>query len=148
VWNPVLGQLEKDGHVVTSSADTAKAGKPTYDLSAATASFAKANPAFMTQWAKAEDYAVQMIKDKPDKAAESIAIQMGVSPKDVTDLFSGYLYLPASEQATPQWLGGKVAKDLATTADFLLAQGAIKGVNSQQVYDAGVDPAPASSVAQ
>ncbi|MGN6574176.1 MAG: taurine ABC transporter substrate-binding protein [Nocardioides sp.] len=148
VWNPVLGELEKDGSQIYSSADTAEAGKPTYDLSAATADFAEANPDFMKQWAKAQDYAVQQIKDDPDKAAESIAIQMGISPKDVSDLFGGYIYLPASEQASSDWLDGKVAQDLITTAGFLLEQGSIKGVSSEQTYRDGVDPGPAQSVAE
>ena len=32
VWDPTLTQLEKDGKIILSSADTAEAGKPTYDL--------------------------------------------------------------------------------------------------------------------
>jgi taurine transport system substrate-binding protein len=148
VWNPVLGQLEEDGSQIYSSADTAEAGKPTYDLSAATAEFEEANPDFMTQWARAQDYAVKQIKNEPDKAAESIAIQMGISPKDVSDLFGGYIYLPASEQASADWLDGKVAQDLITTAGFLLEQGSIKGVSPDQTYRDGVDAGPAKSVTE
>lgn len=147
VWNPVLGQLLADGGTqVYSSKDTAEAGKPTYDLSAATSEFADANPEFMTQWAKAQDYAVQLIEDDPDAASESIAIQMGVSPNEVSDLFAGYIYLPAAEQASADWLDGKVASDLQTTADFLLEQGSITGVSPADAYGAGVDPGPAQSV--
>ena len=32
----------------------------------------------MTQWAKAQDYGVKMINDDPEKAAESIAVELGV----------------------------------------------------------------------
>jgi taurine transport system substrate-binding protein len=148
VWNPVLGQLEKDGNQIYSSADTAEAGKPTYDHSAATAKFEEANSDFMEQWARAQDYAVKQIKNEPDKAAESIAIQMGISPKDVSDLFGGYIYLPASEQASADWLDGKVAQDLVTTAGFLLEQGSIKGVSPDQTYRDGVDAGPAKSVTE
>ena len=146
VWNPVLGQLEEDGTQIYSSADTAEAGKPTYDLSAATTEFADANPEFMSQWAKAQDYAVRLIEDDPDAASESIAIQMGVSPSEVSDLFAGYIYLPAADQASADWLDGKVAQDLMTTADFLLQQGSIDGVSPEGAYRQGVDPAPAASV--
>lgn len=148
IWNPVLGELQQSGQQIYSSADTAKAGKPTYDLSAATVAFADDNPEFMKQWATAQDYAVQMIADDPEAAAESIAIQMGVSPNEVSDLFSGYEYLPAKEQATDDWLAAKVAKDLRTTAGFLLEQGAIEGVSSESTYRAGVDPGPASTVGE
>jgi taurine transport system substrate-binding protein len=146
IWNPVLGQLLADGTAIYSSADTAEAGKPTYDLSAATTAFAEENPEFMTQWARAQDYAVQQILDDPDQASESIAIQMGISPQEAGDQLSGYIYLPATEQATEDWLGGKLAEDLITTAGFLKEQGSIDGVSPEQAYMDAVDAGPASSV--
>lgn len=146
IWNPVLGQLLAHGKAIYSSADTAKAGKPTYDLSAATASFADKNAGFMSQWARAEDYAVHQILTKPDKASESIAIQMGISPKEAGDQLSGYLYLPATDQASDKWLGGKLAEDLITTARFLKQQGSIDAVSPEQTYRAAVDAGPAASV--
>src|SRR3954452_5024331 len=143
VWDPVLTELKKSGHVVLSSEDTAKAGRPTYDLGTASNAFMQKNPEFMTQWAKAEDYADKMIKDDPDKAAESIAAELGVSTAAAKELFAGYEYLPAAQQAEPTHLGGQMGKDLYTTAKFLLGQGAIKQVASPQVYADGVDPTPA-----
>ena len=130
VWEPVLSELKKTGHVVLSSEDTAKAGKPTYDLGTASNAFVKQNPEFMTQWAKVEDYAVKMIKDDPDKAAESVAAELSVSKDEAKKLFAGYQYLTAAEQADKDHLGGKMATDLHTTAKFLLGQGAIKAVAS------------------
>lgn len=146
IWNPVLGELQQTGTQIYSSADTADAGKPTYDLSAATETFAEQNPEFMTQWATAQDYAVELITNEPEQAAESIAIQMGISPNEVSDLFAGYIYLPAEEQATRDWLDGKVAQDLMTTAGFLLEQGAIEGVSAEEAYRDAVDAGPATSV--
>ncbi len=148
VWDPVLSQLKKTGHVVLSSEDTAKAGKPTYDLGTASNSFISKNPDFMTQWAKAEDYADKMIQSDPDKAAESIAAELGVSKADAKKLFVGYQYLPAAQQADPDHLGAKMGKDLHTTAQFLLSQGAIKEVGSPQAYADGVDAKPAESAAK
>jgi taurine transport system substrate-binding protein len=146
IWNPVLGQLLEDGTAIYSSADTAEAGRPTYDLSAATASFVEENPEFMTQWATAQDYAVQMILDEPDTASESIAIQMGISPAEAGDQLSGYIYLPATEQASDEWLGGKLADDLIATAGFLVEQGSVDGASPEQAYRDAVDPGPAGSV--
>jgi taurine transport system substrate-binding protein len=148
VWDPVLTQLKKTGHVVLSSEDTAKAGKPTYDLGTASNDFTQKNAEFMTQWAKAEDYAVKMIQDDPDKAAESIAAELSVSKDDAKTLFAGYQYLPAAQQAQPDHLGGQMAKDLQTTAKFLLGQGSIKEVAAPQVYADGVDATPAQEAAK
>ena len=147
IWNPVQSQLlDKGGKRIYSSADTAKAGKPTFDLSAATSELVSGNPAFMAQWAKAEDAAVKMIKDQPKDAADSMGIQMGSSPKDVASQFDGYTYLTAQEQAQPDYLGGKLGLDLITTADFLLSQGSIDSLAPKASYTSAVDPAPAKTV--
>jgi taurine transport system substrate-binding protein len=149
VWDPTLSELlASDGHILISSADTAKAGKPTYDLGAATTSFIDANPAFMTAWAKAQNAAVGQILDKPDDASVSIGAVMGISPDDVKKQFAGYEYLPAKDQASPDFLGGKLAKDLQDTAGFLLKQGGITAVSPAEAYVAGVDAKPAEAAAQ
>jgi taurine transport system substrate-binding protein len=146
IWNPVQGQLlQNGGKRIYSSAETADMGKPTFDLSAATASFVSANKPFMTQWAKAQDAAVKLITDKPQDAGASMAIQMGATPKDVTAQFSGYDYLTADKQASPDYLGGKLGSDLVTTAKFLLSQGSVDGLNPKQAYERAVDAAPARS---
>ncbi|MET0998443.1 MAG: ABC transporter substrate-binding protein [Marmoricola sp.] len=148
VWDPVLTELKKTGHVVLSSEDTAKLGKPTYDLGTASNAFVEKNPEFMAQWAKAQDYAVKLIQDEPDKAAESIAAELGVSTDEATKLFAGLQYLPAAQQASPDHLGGKLAEDLHTTAEFLLGQGSIKSVAAAQVYADGVDATPAEEASK
>ncbi len=146
VWDPVLSELKNSGHVVLTSADTAEAGKPTYDLGTASNQFMEANPEFMQQWATAQDYAVQMIQEDPDKASESVAAELGVSPKEAAKLFEGYTYLRATDQASEQYLGGKMAQDLLTTAKFLVAQGGIDSASSAQAYADGVDTGPAQEV--
>lgn len=148
VWDPVLSELKKSGEVILSSEDTAGLGKPTYDLGTASNAFVEENPEFMTQWAKAQDYAVKMIQDDPDKASESIAAELGVSKDESTALFEGYQYLPAAQQADADHLGGKMAEDLRTTAKFLLGQGSINSVASPQVYADGVDASPAEEAAK
>lgn len=146
VWDPTLTVLLKDGHLVTSSDETAKAGKPTYDLGAGTSAFIDGNAAFMTVWAKAQDAAVKMITNEPDKASVSISAVLSIPPADVKKQFEGYTYLDAAKQASPDWLGGKLAKDLQATATFLLNQGGITAISSPDVYATGVDAKPASSV--
>ena len=137
VWDPVLSELKSSGHVVLSSADTAEAGKPTYDLGTASNKFMKSNPEFMEQWANAQDYAVELIDEDPQKAAESIAVELGVSPDEALKLFEGYSYLRADEQAAEDALGGKMAEDLLTTGKFLVAQGGIDAASPPEAYAAG-----------
>jgi len=98
--------------------------------------------------AKAQNAAVGQILDKPDDASVSIGAVMGISPDDVKKQFAGYEYLPAKEQASPDFLGGKLATDLQDTAGFLLKQGGITAVSPPDAYVAGVDAKPAEAAAQ
>jgi taurine transport system substrate-binding protein len=149
VWDPTLTALEKDGQIILSSADTAEAGKPTYDLGLASNAFVEQNPEFMTQWAMAQDWAVTMLNDDPDAAAESIAVELSLdSTDDAKALFDGLTYLNAEEQASADWLGGKLGEDLFNTAKFLYQQGGIDKVGTEQQYADGVDASPAEGAAQ
>ncbi len=145
IWNPVQSEIAKTGKLIYSSADTAKAGKPTFDLSAGTSEFVDGNAAFMKQWATAQDHAIELIASEPKDAATSIGIQMGAPPSDVANQFGGYQFLRASDQSSAQYLGGKLGKDLIVTAGFLLEQGSIEGVSTPTTYEQAVDAAPAKA---
>ena len=148
VWDPVQSQLLDDGgERILSSADTAEAGRPTFDVGTASRTFLTENPEFMTQWAKAQDHAVRMIQDDPAAAAESVAAALSIDPADAEEQFAGLTYLTAEEQAGPDYLGGGLAQDLLTTAGFLLDQGGIEAVGTEADYAEHVDAGPASSVA-
>lgn len=148
VWDPVQTELKKTGTVVLSSADTTKAGKPTYDLGTASNAFVEKNPEFMKQWTKAQDYGVKMIADEPEKAAESIAVELGVDPEAAQALFEGFEYLPAAQQAEKAHLGAKMGQDLLTTAKFLVAQGSINAVSPPATYTGGVNATLAEEASQ
>lgn len=147
VWDPTLSELEKQGGtVILSSKDTAEAGKPTYDLGLASTAYVEKNPAVLEAWAKAQDHAVQQILDDPDKAAESVAVEVGVSTEEAKKQFAGLTYLRAADQAGTDWLGKKLGTDLLATAQFLLAQDGISAVAPAATYRDGVDAAVAGSV--
>lgn len=147
VWDPVQTELlDAGGARLLSSADTAEAGRPTYDLGTASTAFVAENPDFLAQWAKAQDHAVRLLQDDPETAAESIAAVLGIEPAAAQAQVKGLTFLTAEEQAGPAWLGGKLAEDMLTTARFLLDQGGIEAVGSQEQYAEHVDAGPAQSV--
>ena len=74
---------------------------------------------------------MKMIQDDPATAAESVAVVLGIEPADAEKQFAGLTYLDAAEQAGADYLGGKLADDLYTTAGFLLDQGGIDAVGSK-----------------
>jgi len=138
VWAPTLPLLTETGHIILSAADTAEAGAPTFDLAGATREFIEANPEFMETWTAVQDQAVQMIQDDPDAAAESIAVQLGITPQEVLDQIGGYTFLTAAEQAGEDYFGGQLAQDLINTADFLVTQEEIDEVNTVEAYEAAI----------
>lgn len=138
VWAPTLPVLAETGTIVLSAKDTAEAGAPTFDLGGATSEFVEANPEFMQVWTAVQNEAVTMIKDDPEAAAASIAVQLGISPEEVTAQLGGYTFLDASEQAGDDYFGGKLAQDLIKTADFLVTQDEIDEVNSAEAYEAAI----------
>jgi taurine transport system substrate-binding protein len=148
VWQPTQNELlSSGGHLVLSSADTAADGYPTYDLGTADGAFVAENPEFMTQWATAQSYAVELIADDPSAAAESMAAMLGISLEEATEQMAGYTYLTAAEQVGEEYLGGGMATDLTNTATFLLEQGSIPETLADGEYADHVDPTPAQSAA-
>lgn len=148
VWDPTLSELEADGgEVILTSEDTAEAGKPTFDLAIASTSYVEDNPEVLEAWARAQDYAVQQILDDPEKAAESIAVEVGVSTDEALAQLEGFVYLRAEDQVGPDYLGGKLGTDLLATAQFLLTQDGIESVAAESVYADGVNPGPAQAAA-
>ncbi|MFD4367748.1 ABC transporter substrate-binding protein [Rhodococcus sp. NPDC058521] len=137
IWEPTLSQLT-DGHVLTTSRETADAGVPTFDLAGATSSFIAENPEFVKVWTRAQDWAVEQLQTDPDEAAVALAVQLGISPDQVRPQLDGLEYLRAQQQASPDYLGGKLANNLQSTAQFLLGQGEIKAVSPPEAYQAGV----------
>lgn len=149
VWDPTLSELKKDkGTVVLTSEDTAKAGKPTFDVAIADNTFIEKEADFLALWAKAQDYAIAQIADDPDKAAESVAVEVGVTADEAKAQFEGFVYLSAAEQAGPDYLGGKLGKDLFATAQFLLTQDGIASVGPESAYAGGVDASAAQAAAK
>lgn len=147
VWDPTQSQLlESGGERILSSADTAEAGRPTFDVGTADRTFIADNPEFMAQWAKAQDWAVKLIQEEPATAAESVAVALGIDPADAEKQFAGLTYLTAEEQASADYLGGTFAQDLFNTAGFLLEQGGIEAVGTEADYAEHVDAGPAESV--
>ncbi len=137
IWDPTLSELLADGTQIVSGLDVSAAGAPTFDLSAATTDFVDANPAFMEQWTRAQDWAVQLILEDPAAAAESIAAEMGTETAVVEDQLAGTTYLRAADQQS-QYFGGPLGPVLADTAAFLAAEGQIDGALPAQEYTAAL----------
>lgn len=134
VWDPTLSELKKTGTVILSAAETAKQGRPTFDLAGATSSFVADNPAFMDMWTVLQDRAVSLIHSDPTSAAESISVELGNSPDDVKQQLKGYTFLSASDQAGADYFGGGMGDAIIGTATFLKSQGEIDAISPDTHY--------------
>jgi taurine transport system substrate-binding protein len=136
IWDPVLGKTKAAGaKVITSAADVAKMGAPTFDALMVNKAWADKNKEFVTalvrEMAKADaDYRANAAKfGKDSEEAKTIAKVVGAKAEDVPGVLADYRFPTAVEQASNQWLGGGkesgVAKAMANTATFLKEQGRI-----------------------
>lgn len=146
VWDPTLSQLKKTGHVVTTASDTAKAGKPTFDLEGARGGFVSGNAKFLEVWTAAQNWAVQQLSTDQQGASTRLAAQLGIPVDDVRAQLAGYTYLDAATQAGAPYLGKQLGVDLQSTAQFLLSQGEIQGLAAPEKYSGAVYPQAAAAV--
>ena len=141
VWNPTLADLKKDGKVLITSADLAKQGKLTADLSAVTNDFATKYPDVVQTWVDQENKAVQMISSDPTTASAAVGRQLNISAADALSQMKDLIFLDAAAQAGPDYLGtpaapGKLANNLESAAQFLKAQGSVQGVPPLTTFQA------------
>jgi len=154
VWNPSLAKIKEDGgKVLVSSAELAKQGTLTGDLAIVSTEFAEKYPDIVTAWVKEEDRAVKLYKEDPEKAAEIVGKELNLSAKEALDQMEGLIWLDASEQVAPEYLGapgqpGELAKQLTTTAKFLKEQKLIDREPSPAEFNKAVDPQFAQKVSE
>ncbi|MDR2335981.1 MAG: taurine ABC transporter substrate-binding protein [Burkholderiaceae bacterium] len=148
VWDPVLAKIKQSGDVLTTSGQiAAQTGKATFDALAVRTDFALDHDAFLQQFVKVLDASDRRYSSNPgawtaDSAeVKAVAKWSGAEPSSVPDSLKLYAFVPASEQAGPQWLGGGknsvVARSLEATAQFLQSQGSVQQVLAD--YSVGVN---------
>ena len=134
VWDPALGKMKEQGHVLLSSGDLSNWGKATFDAMVASKAFTDENPKFMCQWIKMvaaadADYRANPNDYGPGTAnAKAIAKAVGGQADQVGGVLALYDYPSLEQQASAMWLGGGAANAIKATSEFLKAQGKIDEV--------------------
>jgi taurine transport system substrate-binding protein len=154
VWNPVLSEIKKNGHVLTSSGKiAATTGEATFDAFVTNTDWGKQNAPFLTALVKI------LAKSDADYRAnpagwtgatlkgQAVAAESGGKPEDVAESLALYQFPSLQEQLSSHWLGGGsasgVSKSLSATAAFLHEQNTIQTVLPD--YSIGVAPAYAQA---
>ena len=149
IWNPTLATLLKDGGTaITDSEKQAAAGHRTYDLAVVSDDFATKYPDALEAWVTAQDEAVKLLASDPAAATKAIGAELNLDPAEVAEQIKGLKFLTAEEQASPEYLGGNLGKDLLATATFNKDVGQIPAVKPDADYTGAADAAPAAEVAK
>ncbi len=134
VWAPAVNELEKDGTVLTDSAQVGKWGAPTLDVWVVRKDFARQHPDVVAAFAKSALAAQKGYIDNPDAWLKQpdnlskLSRLSGVPESDVPALVKGNTYLTPGQQT--EQLSGPVNKAIVDTAQFLKSQGKVPAVET------------------
>lgn len=134
VWAPAVNELEKEGKVLTDSAQVGTWGAPTLDVWVVRKDFAQQHPEVVAAFAKSALAAQKSYIDNPDvwlkqpDNLSKLSRLSGVPESDVPVLVKGNTYLTANQQT--EQLSGPVNKAIVDTAQFLKAQGKVPAVET------------------
>jgi taurine transport system substrate-binding protein len=147
VWNPNLAKIKSDGgKVLIDSAELAKQGKTTYDLAVVTNDFASKYPDAVNTWASQQDKAVKLFRSDPTTFSTDVAAELNIKPEEALAQAKDLVFLDASEQAGPDFLGGGLGDDLFAAAEFNKKLGQIPKTQDAGSYTAAVSAKFAQSV--
>ncbi|MCK0195312.1 taurine ABC transporter substrate-binding protein [Ancylobacter sp. 6x-1] len=152
VWDPALGKIKETGKVLTSSAEVATWGAPTFDAWIVRKDYAEKHPEIVAEFVRVTassyaDYAksgAAWTTGSPEVAA--IARLTGAKAEEIPELLKGNAYPLLDEQLSDKLLGGGTARALVATAGFLKEQGRIDAVLND--YSAYVSRVPAEQAAK
>ncbi|MFS2221855.1 taurine ABC transporter substrate-binding protein [Pantoea sp. B65] len=134
VWAPAVNELEKQGHVLTDSAQVGQWGAPTLDVWVVRKDFAQQHPEVVAAFARSALAAQKAYLDNPEQWLQQqdnlskLSRLSGVPNEQVPDLVKGNTYLTAAQQVTQ--LAQPVDKAILDTAQFLKQQGKVPQVAS------------------
>ena len=145
IWYPHLQTIIDDGAkvLITSGDLAAKYGIITADVGIVTKQFAELYPEAVKKYVEVLDEAIEFYHRDPKQAAETIAPEMGISPKESLQAMSKIIWLTSQQQAEAKYLGtpeeiGEFAEVLQESANFMVSQKAIRSAPDIQTYQANI----------
>ncbi len=148
IWDPVQTKVRANGKMIIHAGQVT--GKPTFDGWVVDREFGNKNRGLIVAFIKAIAKADGSYTSNPaawtadSTAVKTIAKRTGAKAADIPVILKGYAFPSISDQLSPAWLGGAIAKSIGATAVFLKEQKKIptalndysKFVNSSYLMDA------------
>ena len=139
VWNPVLAELT-GGTTLIDSAQLAAKGQTTYDLAVVATSFATKYAGAIQTWINAQNEAIKQLKAGDQKAYDSIAAEVNITPEEAEEQTKGLIFVDAAAQAGDDYLGKVLPQNLFAAAQFNQQLGQVEKTAEEQAYTAAVVP--------
>ncbi len=151
VWQPTLTKMiEADGKVLITAKDLAEDGIITADIGIVSKDFSSAYPDFLSDYVATLNEATEVYRSEPEKAAEAISEEIGLTPEESLSVMNELVWLDASEQASAKYLGtpeapGEMSQVLKDSAEFMVGQKAIPSAPDIEVYQKALFNAPVAA---
>ena len=153
VWQPTLGELLNDGHILLSSRQLNEKNITTADVAVVNKDFARKHPDMVRKYVELQIKAHNLFKDDPKQAANISASTLGISANDTFKQMKEILWIDAKDQITERYLGtgddkGQIAQTLFETAQFLSKYDVLKHAASLETFKDAVNPSFVEAVAK
>ncbi|WP_018607256.1 taurine ABC transporter substrate-binding protein [Uliginosibacterium gangwonense] len=132
VWDPALGKAKQSGKVLTTSAEVAKWGSPTFDAWIVRKDFAEKHPDFLEKFSRVTLDAYAAYRNNPNAwisnadNLDKVIRLTGANKEEIPGVLASNIFPLVNEQI--ELLGPTTAKALADTSDFLKEQGKVDSV--------------------
>ena len=131
MWDPVLGELQKDGTTLVTSKDVAEFGTPTYNITVADGEWARSNPEAVATYLELHDWILGQAESDPDDFIEANARQANISVDEAETQLEGQDFVRLAGQADAL---DELGEALHATAEFLAEQGEIDRASDKDRY--------------
>lgn len=151
VWQPTLSKmLDADGKVLITAKELAEDGIVTADLGIVSKDFAATYPDFLAGYVATLNEATGIYRSEPERAAEAISKEIGLTPEESLSVMNELVWLDASEQASAQYLGtpdapGEMSQVLKDSAEFMVGQKAIPSAPDVEAYQKALFNGPVAA---
>lgn len=134
IWQPMQSKLFADkGKVIINSGELAEKGVITAEVGIVHKDFAEKYPDIVKGYISVLDKAVKYYHENPEKAAELLSKELGLSPEDSLITMKQIVWLDASKQK--EYFDGSLADTLKETADFLVEQKSITDAPDKATFE-------------
>lgn len=133
-WQPSLGMLLEDGHILVSSYDMISKGYMTANVELARKSFAEENPQLVQAYIECMNEAYNYFLSDKEDSISKLAIELDLSVEDITLQTDGSIWTSLEEMQDDVYFNGYI-DTMVSQSSFLLDQDFLNRILSREEVD-------------